>query len=206
MTRRLLCLAVMTAAAAGAVSVATATIPDASGVIHACYSVLPQTGQLRVIDTAKAGSCGRNEKPLSWNHQGSTGGTGATGPTGPTGPSGVSTSWFRQASGTAPKTPSTLLTLSLPAGTFMVTLAGEGTDAGGDGWVRVQCNVTEAPGIAASTLVTGQAASLASTGSVSLSSPGTLDVQCDSDPLFGSLPDGVELELAAIQVNNAHVE
>jgi hypothetical protein len=200
MTRRLLCLAVVTAAAAGAVSVATATIPDGSGVIHACYSLLPQTGQLRVIDTARAKSCGRNEKPLSWNQQ------GRTGTTGPTGPSGTSTSWFRQVSGTAPKTPSVLLALSLPAGTFMVTLTGEGTDAGGDGWVRVRCSVTEARGIAASAFVTGQAASLASSGVVSLASPGKLDVECDSDPLFGSLPDGVDIQLSAIQTDNAHVE
>jgi hypothetical protein len=114
--------------------------------------------------------------------------------------------WVKQASGTAPKTPSTLLSLSLPAGTFMVTLTGAGTDAGGDGWVRVQCDVTQATGIAASAFVMGQAASLASSGVVSLSSAGTLDVQCDSDPLFGSLPDGVNLELGAIQLDKANVE
>jgi hypothetical protein len=60
MTRRLRLTAVVAAADAGVVSVATATIPDAGGVIHDCYSVLPPAGLLRVIDTSKVVSYGCN--------------------------------------------------------------------------------------------------------------------------------------------------
>jgi hypothetical protein len=61
-------VAALLALAAGA---AYATIPDAQGVIHACYKA---SGQLRVTD---AGSCGSGENALAWNQ---------TGPPGPPGP------------------------------------------------------------------------------------------------------------------------
>src|SRR5689334_22586589 len=70
---RLTLLAVVTIALAGG-SVAFATIPDSSVVIHGCYKTA--TGDLRVIDTGFT-SCKPGESPLSWNQ---------TGPTGPQGP------------------------------------------------------------------------------------------------------------------------
>jgi hypothetical protein len=87
-------------AGAGLFGVATAvqaSIPDASGVIHGCYSRLAHgspPGALRVIDTSKAnGVCAPWEAALNWNANGVTGSrgpTGAAGPTGPTGPRGPS--------------------------------------------------------------------------------------------------------------------
>ena len=65
--------------------VAVASIPDASGVIHACY---PSTGILRVVDTGKATKCPKGETPLTWSQTGQTGPSGATGAQGPTGPAG----------------------------------------------------------------------------------------------------------------------
>lgn len=83
--------------------VALAAIPDANGVIHACYG---RTGVLRVIDPSARGSdslanrCSNNETPVSFEQkgpqglQGPRGATGAQGPkgdpgsTGPQGPAG----------------------------------------------------------------------------------------------------------------------
>lgn len=63
--------------------VAYASIPDSSGVIHACYQSPPPAhgANLQVIDTGAGGSCGGGMVPLTWNQ---------TGPQGPAGPSGVS--------------------------------------------------------------------------------------------------------------------
>jgi hypothetical protein len=60
--------------------VATASIPDASGVIHGCRK--NTDGSIRVIDTAKTSICPNGYTPLNWNQ------TGAQGPTGPAGVSG----------------------------------------------------------------------------------------------------------------------
>lgn len=63
--------------AAGAGIEAIASIPDAHGVIHGCYS--KSTGALRVIDSAKH-KCPRGTKALNWNQRG---------PRGPRGPRGA---------------------------------------------------------------------------------------------------------------------
>jgi hypothetical protein len=72
------------AAAAMAVAItggalAYASIPDANGVIHGCYTV--KGGALRVIDTAKGQTCATGQHALNWNQKG---------PQGPPGPAGVS--------------------------------------------------------------------------------------------------------------------
>src|SRR4051812_11003045 len=83
---------VLTAIIVGTVGAATASVPDANGVIHACYSV--QNGRLRINEAAnpKLPDCLLNdEKALSWNQtgpKGDKGDTGATGPTGAQGPKG----------------------------------------------------------------------------------------------------------------------
>ena len=92
MTRRHVIIAAAALTALGiAGGVAYATIPDAGGIIHGCYS---KNGDLRVIDTAAAkdGSCKQNETGLDWSQTGvagPTGPTGATGATGATGPTGA---------------------------------------------------------------------------------------------------------------------
>jgi hypothetical protein len=63
-------------------AVAAASIPDASGVIHACRSI--KSGALRAIDTDAGQTCGKDESALTWNQ------TGPAGPAGPQGPAGVS--------------------------------------------------------------------------------------------------------------------
>jgi hypothetical protein len=88
-----------------------ASIPDASGVIHGCYSANGSNGTngtpLNIIDSAS--SCSKGQTAISWNQRGITGPTGskgdrgiqgvpgATGPTGsrgPTGPQGGTTSFI----------------------------------------------------------------------------------------------------------------
>ena len=62
-------LVALVVAAAG---VTYAAIPDASGVIHACYV---KNGGLRVINTEAnpPETCRQNEKPLDWQRQGAPG-------------------------------------------------------------------------------------------------------------------------------------
>lgn len=76
----------VTALVIGAGGVATATIPDGSGVIHGCYKTA--NGQLNVIDPAKGEQCKAPDMALDWNRQGPKGDTGASGPKGDTGASG----------------------------------------------------------------------------------------------------------------------
>jgi hypothetical protein len=90
-------LIAIVAVAAG--SAAFAAIPDAGGVVHACYD--KQSGVLRATDTATnlPKGCTAKEAALTWNQQGpqgvagpqgQKGDVGATGPQGPKGDAGAS--------------------------------------------------------------------------------------------------------------------
>jgi hypothetical protein len=81
--------------AIAAVAIALAAIPDATGVIHACYT--NRGGALRAVNSAA--DCKNTETALSWSQtgpqgipgpQGQPGTIGPAGPTGPPGPVGVS--------------------------------------------------------------------------------------------------------------------
>jgi hypothetical protein len=80
-TKLVVGISVATVVAGGSTAVVLASIPDASGVIHACY----QNGMFRVIDSPSA-SCNSSETALNFNQTGPAGATGATGATGPAGP------------------------------------------------------------------------------------------------------------------------
>jgi hypothetical protein len=69
------------------VGVALASIPDAGGVIHACYKT--SQGQTRIVESAA--DCSPSETPIQWNQ---TGPAGATGPQGPPGPLDDHTVWI----------------------------------------------------------------------------------------------------------------
>src|ERR1700761_8945264 len=61
-----------------------AAIPDANGVIHACYRTngnAQTVGSVRIINSPTQ-TCNNNEAPITWNQ------TGPQGPAGPTGPQG----------------------------------------------------------------------------------------------------------------------
>jgi hypothetical protein len=93
--------------------IAWATIPDAGGVIHACYK--NANGSLRVIDPGLGGSCNPSESPLTWSQ---------TGPAGPPGASGATNVVIR-----------TFTQTLVPGGTATFTaLCHAGEVATGGGW------------------------------------------------------------------------
>ncbi len=59
-------------------------IPDASGVIHACYS--NSKGEVRLVESAS--DCKNNETAIAWNQTGPQGPQGPQGQVGPQGPAG----------------------------------------------------------------------------------------------------------------------
>jgi len=93
----------VTVAIAVTAGFAYATVPDANGVIHACYRVDKKgeddKGQVRIVDSAR--DCKKNEQHITWNQRGpqgpkgdkgdkgDTGAKGATGADGPAGPTGA---------------------------------------------------------------------------------------------------------------------
>jgi hypothetical protein len=95
---------ILISAASGAVvlslagfGIASASIPDSSGVIHGCYKATAHGSRapLGVIDTAgTAGTCPAGQTALTWNQTGPQGATGAAGATGPQGPAGPGTSYY----------------------------------------------------------------------------------------------------------------
>jgi hypothetical protein len=84
-TKFWLLAAIAVAAFAGA---AYATIPDANGVIHACYDKV--SGQARIFDnrTNTPKRCGAKEAEVSWNQEGVPGEKGEPGAPGPQGEPG----------------------------------------------------------------------------------------------------------------------
>jgi hypothetical protein len=78
-------------AVAAAGSIAYASIPDASGVIHGCYSANGAKGTggaaLSIVDDSSA-NCGKNLQPITWNQTGPQGPQGVQGAQGPQGPAG----------------------------------------------------------------------------------------------------------------------
>ena len=77
-------------------AVASASVPDAGGVIHGCYqsqadrSSSPMSGQLRVVKSST--DCRTTELAIQWNQtgpQGPQGPKGEAGPVGPVGPTGA---------------------------------------------------------------------------------------------------------------------
>jgi hypothetical protein len=87
--------------------VAWASIPDSKGVIHGCYAnTSPHT--LQVIDTATTASCPSGTTAMNWNAKG------------PPGPSNAYAA-HHDASVSLSSAGSTLVSLSLPAGNFVIT-------------------------------------------------------------------------------------
>jgi Collagen triple helix repeat (20 copies) len=82
--RSLVILGGVAAVVATATGMAVASIPDAGGVIHACYK--SAQGQVRIVESAA--DCNPSELPIQWSQTGPTGPAGPPGPTGPAGPVG----------------------------------------------------------------------------------------------------------------------
>jgi Collagen triple helix repeat (20 copies) len=115
------------------------SIPDASGVIHGCFS---STGSLRVIDTAAGQTCRKHETSLTWNQAGPPGAQGPQGDSGPAGPQGATGAAGAQGSpgpagATGPQGPA-----GVPGGVLaMAQIDGEASPpfifGGSTGWASV---------------------------------------------------------------------
>jgi hypothetical protein len=123
--RALVAAGVLVAATLGGAALADAAEP-APPAIHACR--LPY-GLLRQVDGP--GKCNALERPVTWNVRGEPGPPGPEGPAGPEGPrgpagsaSGGSYLGIRTRAALAKETFTTVVTLELPAGTYLLTGGG----------------------------------------------------------------------------------
>ena len=178
------------------VGVAYATIPDSSGVIHACYT--RSGGALYVIDDSVT-TCSSKQTSLNWNVQGPTGPQGPQGPAGPTGPQGpagpqgpqgpagpsgtshaYSATGGLVAYGTAPVK---VASLSLPAGTYLVWATGTVQDANtstGHDCVLSSGGSTLQEAKISTVLAPYAAAAVAFSVPLALSSAGSVELDCSS--------------------------
>ena len=85
MKKLLLAASLGAAAMALAGSIAWATIPDATGVIHACVK---KNGAVTLIDTEAGETCKKNQTATYWNQTGPAGPQGQQGTPGTPGPPG----------------------------------------------------------------------------------------------------------------------
>jgi hypothetical protein len=121
--RNLVAYVALGAALSTAAGVAYSAIPDAQGVIHACYAASGAgTGRtLRVLDTDAGDTCAVGETALNWNQHGPPGPPGAAGPQGP---AGVATTYARSRSGpvSLPDTtqPKAIATMNVPRGNYAI--------------------------------------------------------------------------------------
>ena len=113
--KRTLLVALVAVAAVAAASFAYAAIPSANGTISACKD---SKGALKVIDADAGQTCNGNQQLLAWNQQG---------PQGPAGPAGTTDAYLEiVADKSIPGvgTASTIGTLSLSAGQYLVFAKG----------------------------------------------------------------------------------
>ena len=182
-------------------SIAFATIPGGDGVIHGCYA--KSGGGLRVID-ASVTNCGKNETALDWNVQGPKGDKGDQGVKGDKGdqgiqgiqgvqgnqgiqgnqgPSGVSHVY--QAGGGSvslnANTPTTILSLSLPAGKFVLFGKLDGNSNG----VATNCTLNRGAdeldhsGVGSNGNPYGMSIGLE--GNVTIANPDTITINCTGE-------------------------
>jgi hypothetical protein len=124
--RNLVAYLALGAALSTAAGVAYSAIPDAQGVIHACYTNggAGASRALRVLDTEAGDTCGATETALNWNQHGQPGAPGAKGAAGPQGPAGVATTYARSRSGpvSLPDTsqPKAIATMYVPRGNYAI--------------------------------------------------------------------------------------
>jgi len=150
LSRGLVLAACAAAALAVAGAVAYASIPNAGGVLHACYNAnaarSPGGSPLGVIDSDST-SCSAGRTEISWGQVGPAGATGPQGPSGPsgaTGPSGTSHAFTvdnTKVINTSLAATEELVRLDgLPAGNYIVWGIVSDSDFGQD---DVSCDLTE---------------------------------------------------------------
>lgn len=179
---------------------AYATIPDSSGVIHACYDM--GNGTLRVIDTEAGEACRPQETALSWNQKGPQGQVGPRGPEGPRGPSDGYVTSLRGGPGIAVDNSVDVLSLSLPAGDYMLSATAR-VQRNQAGTSRVVCDLNVGGGPFQTGYVESldgieEAATIAATNGVSVSPGEKVQLTCFSIGDNGSLV--THADLTAIRV------
>jgi hypothetical protein len=203
---------VIVALAAG---VAYATIPDAQGVIHACYD--KQSGQVRIVDTAPntlPKGCGAKETAIGWNQTGPQGPAGPAGPQGPQGPQGAA-----GAPGPTPALFSTgvnsdvdgqlhvVASLQLPAADYVVTgsvtLQLQEDDGHASCVLRVNGITLDQQDFDFASDVEHDAATLMTDAQLAGGIPGTADVACSMthDDPDAFIANGIKARLLAMHVN-----
>jgi hypothetical protein len=196
--------------------IAYATIPDSSGVIHACYKVDPKgnldsNATLRVIDPGAtkpdSAACKKDEQALDWNQAGQQ---GQQGPPGPTGPSDV---WsvdgynapFKNVA-VVPASVNLATTSTLPAGSYFVQAETEAED-----FLSVTndyfCDLVDSSNnVYQETRVTGPNTvtdwvTIPVQAVVTLASPATISLSCDAT---GPGSQAFNWQLAAIKIGTVH--
>jgi len=219
MKRKLLRPALLALVIVGALvvgGIAYANIPDAGGVVHACYKKSsPNQGTLRVIDTEKAQTCSNSETQLDWSQTGPQGPQGIQGQQGPQGiqgiqgPSGASHAYSD--TNTPALTPiapnsNTITQLTLPAGNYVVSATGSVVQsgffntAGSNNDVKCSLNDPDDNSVTASEATANDfnnytdAVPYTLVATMSLSSSGTITVDCTT--LTGTV--GAELDFNSL--------
>jgi len=183
--------AIVGALAAG--GIAYAAIPDSGGVFHACYKKIG--GQVRLVNSAS--DCNSSESATQWNRNG---------PTGPTGPSDA------YDSGQLPQVlldpagfPRTVVSLPLPAGSFVVSARLDVSDAATIGGTEIVCelfNATSLEVIDKQDSMGAAGVPMPLLGTTALNNPGAVSIRCTVSG--GVAPFANEPRIVAIKVGNLH--
>jgi hypothetical protein len=146
-----------------------ATIPDQDGVLHGCYK---PGGAVRVIDSAAA--CKASEVAINWNVTGPKGDDGSPGATGPSDAFVVDGSLTFSSEPLNTTTFTTLASIPLPAGSFVVN--GTAAFAGNSSFGVAQCGFRTPAGPLSRAMQTTVGGSPNSFGTISLTAAFTLPV------------------------------
>jgi hypothetical protein len=189
--------------------IAYATIPDSSGVIHACYKVDPKgnldsNATLRLIDPSAtkpdSTACKKDEQSLDWNAQ------GVQGPQGPTGPSdlwsvdGYNTTFKNVA--VVPGSTNLATTSTLPAGSYFVeaeTEVNSVTSTPTDYFCDLADSSTEFQETRFTS--SGDWVTIPVQAVVTLATPDTISLQCSASYPTSS---AFNWQLAAIKIGTVH--
>jgi hypothetical protein len=209
--------------------VAYSSIPDASGVIHGCYTT-QGSRTLRVIDSAE--SCLGSETALNWSQQGPAGPTGpagAQGPQGAQGPPGQPPAFTKSVAKVTVAADvgfAEVARLNVPAGRYVViakalALASGSQSFGltiGGCWLRVgaagldgKLVVEQASDFSSASLVTGGGVSFSGATLTTmvanefaprgtLAKPGAISLRCSPGVVPSPAVDFRHIRIAAIRV------
>lgn len=222
--RRLHWVGIVAVAMLAAGGIAYAAIPDSVGVIHSCYS--RAVGTWRPIDTEAnpPQTCKSGETPLDWNQTGppgppgQQGEPGQPGKPGEQGPPGVVDAYYKQSSSPVflqVGSYQTILTLSLPAGTWSLSGTVNLNNFSG-GRVPVLCaffaqfgsnfSRLSIAGLASFPGPGGDALTMPLSAIIELGQPGVVEMQCQSNSGTTATALAEGRQMTALSVSNLTVQ